>query len=133
MGYFEDLAQQNATTLAALVAGMKNYEQLDNYAPVVGEAFVFTARDAVNDKTYHFTEVQFINLINSLNNKVWFFVEGSDIKKETGVDITLLEADDIVRFKPITNDGFPVVIPYGTYDGGDKQLLNSYTLQTLVI
>ena len=59
----------------------------------------------------------------------WIWVEGSWIVKDAGnIDKALLEVNDIVWFKPITNGAtFNETLVGYTYDGGDKDLIASYT------
>jgi hypothetical protein len=58
----------------------------------------------------------------------WIWIEDSFVEKGSGnLDKALLEANDIVYFKKITNAGDPITLIGHTYDGGDKQLQTSYT------
>lgn len=63
----------------------------------------------------------------------WLWVENSFIVKDVGnTDKTLLEANDVVYFKPITNSGDPLTLVGQTYDGGDKQERTSYTQNQVI-
>lgn len=47
--------------------------------------------------------------------------------KGTGTNVDLLEVDDEVYFRKITNAGDPITLIGFTYNGGDEQLQTSYT------
>jgi len=59
----------------------------------------------------------------------WRWIEGSwVVKTAPNTNLTTLEANDVVWFKPITNGAtFNEVLVGFTYDGGDKDLNASYT------
>jgi hypothetical protein len=47
--------------------------------------------------------------------------------KGTGTNVDVLEVDDEVYFRKITNAGDPITLIGFTYNGGDEQLQTSYT------
>lgn len=59
----------------------------------------------------------------------WKFIEGSFVEKAVGnLSETILEINDIVYFKKITNGADPLTLIGHTYNGGaDKTLRASYT------
>ncbi len=69
---------------------------------------------------------------NGASNWVW--IDGSQVEKGAGnTDRTLLEVNDEVYFKKITNSGDPLTLVGHTYDGGDKQLEASYTQNQAIV
>lgn len=63
----------------------------------------------------------------SLEESKWITIDDSFVEKITGINQTILEIDDIVYFKKITNNGDPLTLVGQTYIGGNDQLRSSYT------
>ena len=124
MGY-EQQVIDNAAAIQAILDAGKTIDQLPEGLDPVQPADVVAVRVNASGETVK-------KSVADLQNMVWIEIEGSEVKKTGGVSLTTLEAGDTVRFKPITNNGFPVTIPYGVYDGGDKQDSDNYTLPTLL-
>ena len=103
--------------------------------------YVFSATINGNDLVYLYVGVQplllgdgnnivtasaFYNLAPTSFGMLW--IEDCFVRKAFGnSNITLIEANDEVHFKKITNAGDPLMLVGQTYDGGDKQLRTSYT------
>ena len=64
----------------------------------------------------------------------WSWIEGSNVEKaSTNFDTTTLEIGDEVYFKKITNNSDPVTLVGWTYNGGDKQLIASYSQNQAIV
>lgn len=58
----------------------------------------------------------------------WIYINDSFVEKGSGnTNQTVLETNDIVYFKKITNSGSPLTLVGQTYNGGDDQVRTSYT------
>ena len=74
-------------------------------------------------------QVERVQISQASSFGTWLYIEGSFVEKDAGnTDITALEVNDVVWFKVITNGGaFNETLVGYTYDGGDKDLIGSYT------
>lgn len=110
-----------------------------------GIMYLFSLTESAVNYTYLYigTQPQYIGLSQTAvtsndfylietNDKIWYWIDGSEVRKTGGTNYSSLESGDTVRFKPITNGGFPVTIPYGIYNGGDDQDSGNYTVPTLL-
>jgi hypothetical protein len=74
-----------------------------------------------------------VRLSSIIKEFTWIWIELSFVEKDTGnTDELVLEVNDIVWFKKITNAGDPLTLVGFTYIGGDKQLLSSYEQQQAI-
>lgn len=104
-----------------------------------GVIYIFTMTESGTDYFYLYVGAQ-PQLIGQGNNAVtaadffdlvtsygMLWIEDCFVRKASGnVDTTLIEVNDEVHFKKITNAGGPLMLLGQTYVGGDKQIRTSY-------
>ena len=136
MGQYEEQIIANASAIQTIINNARRIPQLadlNNSIDVNSEIPIYDVTGSVTGRI-NITELSDI-IGNIIGVGVgWKWIEGSNVEKDIGNNNnSLLEINDEVYFKKITNAGDPVTLMGWTYIGGDKQLISSYSLNQSIV
>ncbi len=136
MGQYEDQIIANANAIQQIINQAKLIPQLPDLDETLGvnsEIPIYNTNGVVTGKI-NLTELA--DIIGSIIGVTlgWLWIEGSNVEKDgANSNNSVLEVNDEVYFKKITNAGDPVTLVGWTYNGGDKQLITSYSQNQAIV
>jgi hypothetical protein len=136
MGQYEDQIIANANAIQQIINQAKLIPQLPDLDETLGvnsEIPIYNTNGVLTGKI-NLTELA--DIIGSIIGVTlgWLWIEGSNVEKDgANSNNSVLEVNDEVYFKKITNAGDPVTLVGWTYNGGDKQLITSYSQNQAIV
>lgn len=135
MGVYEDQIIANAQAIQSILTNAKTITQLTNLGDTISPNSEIAVYDSGGSVTGRLTITELASIIGGVLGLTlgWLFIEGSNVQKDgANSNDSVLEANDVVYFKNITNAGDPLTLVGYTYNGGDKNLLSSYTQNQVI-
>ncbi len=118
-------ADQNTANIKVII------EWMNSVVSTAKKTSELTQQGMVDPTSKIRTEEGYITIqqLTNITSGLWPVIENCWAEKGAGkTSLSLIEATDIVYFKKITNGTDPMTLVGYTYDGGNKELLASYTL-----
>ena len=111
----------------SILAGSKSFLEIPTATglPAATDWFIFWNVTSQRVEKIHTTQIT--------GFPGWVWIDSYWVQKGSGnTDLTILETDDEVYFRKITNGSDPLTLMGQTYDGGDEQLRSNYTQNQVI-
>jgi len=136
MGAYEDQIIANANAIQQIINQAKLIPQLPDLDETLGVNAEIPIYDNTGALTGRINLTELADIIGSIIGATvgWRWIESSNVEKDgSNSNNSVLEVNDVVYFKQITNAGDPVTLVGWTYNGGDKQLISSYSQNQAIV
>jgi hypothetical protein len=136
MGAYEDQIIANANAIQTILSNAKSIPQLTDLDGTLNATSEIPVYDNNGTITGRITLSELAEIIGGLIGVTsgWRWIEGSNVEKDgANSNDSVLEVNDEVYFKKITNGGDPVTLVGWTYNGGDKELITSYSQNQAIV
>lgn len=136
MGAYEDQIIANANAIQQIINQAKLIPQLPDLDETLGVNAEIPIYDNTGSLTGRINLTELADIIGSIVGATvgWLWIESSNVEKDgSNSNNSVLEVNDVVYFKQITNSGDPVTLVGWTYNGGDKQLITSYSQNQAIV
>jgi hypothetical protein len=136
MGAYEDQIIANANAIQQIINQAKLIPQLPDLDETLGVNAEIPIYDTNGVVTGKINLTELADIIGSIIGVTlgWRWIESSNVEKDgANSNNSVLEVNDEVYFKKITNNGDPVTLVGWTYNGGDKQLITSYSQNQAIV